>query len=83
MNAARAWTDLDYRGSLSQEDLANLPTHPAGDVLDDADLTRVVGATSVPCQVTFTIFTTVTISLDVCSGGSVCGTCGIWSQGCC
>jgi mersacidin/lichenicidin family type 2 lantibiotic len=41
----RAWKDADYRESLSAEDRAALPNHPAGLVdLSDAELEMVRGA---------------------------------------
>ncbi len=41
----RAWKDADYRESLSAEDRASLPNHPAGLVdLSDAELEMVRGA---------------------------------------
>lgn len=41
----RAWKDADYRESLSAEDRAALPNHPAGLVdLSDAELELVRGA---------------------------------------
>ncbi len=41
----RAWKDADYRESLSAEDRAALPNHPAGLVdLSDAELESVLGA---------------------------------------
>jgi mersacidin/lichenicidin family type 2 lantibiotic len=48
----RAWKDLDYRNSLSEAELAQLPENPAGPVeLSDTDLSEVVGGTlmSKPC----------------------------------
>jgi mersacidin/lichenicidin family type 2 lantibiotic len=40
----RAWKDPQYRASLSAEERANLPAHPAGMIeLEPAALTRVVG----------------------------------------
>ena len=32
MDMIRAWKDEDYRAGLSQEQLAQLPAHPAGGV---------------------------------------------------
>ena len=40
----RAWKDPEYRASLSAEERAKLPAHPAGMIeLEPAALTRVVG----------------------------------------
>ena len=44
-DVVRAWKDADYRESLSAEDRAALPNHPAGLVeLSDAELESVLGA---------------------------------------
>ena len=47
----RAWTDPEYRATLSPADLAALPANPAGGFeLNDAELDAVSGAaTGVPC----------------------------------
>ncbi len=40
----RAWKDREYRESLSDEELALLPEHPAGEIeLNDDELTIIVG----------------------------------------
>ncbi len=40
----RAWKDEEYRNSLSKEQQAQLPKHPAGLIeLDDAELETVAG----------------------------------------
>lgn len=36
----RAWTDVDYRATLSADELAALAEHPAGDL--DAELNQLV-----------------------------------------
>ncbi|NKQ57766.1 mersacidin/lichenicidin family type 2 lantibiotic [Amycolatopsis sp. K13G38] len=42
--AIRAWEDPEYRSSLSADDLAALPQHPAGAIeLTDAELGEVLG----------------------------------------
>jgi mersacidin/lichenicidin family type 2 lantibiotic len=47
----RAWTDEEYRLSLSEEQLAQLPEHPAGLVeLNDVLLEAIAGAG--PCRYT-------------------------------
>ena len=44
IDVIRAWRDVAYRASLSEEERASLPPHPAGLVeLDDLDLGRVSG----------------------------------------
>lgn len=41
----RAWEDPDFRSSLSPDELAALPDHPAGAIeLTDAELGGVLGA---------------------------------------
>jgi mersacidin/lichenicidin family type 2 lantibiotic len=41
----RAWEDPEFRSTLSAEELAGLPEHPAGAIeLTDAELGGVVGA---------------------------------------
>ena len=69
----RAWKDADYRESLSAEDRAALPNHPAGLVdLSDAELELVRGAIEAtphqttaaathwgPCDITAQPFTSV------------------------
>ncbi|HZO76125.1 MAG TPA: mersacidin/lichenicidin family type 2 lantibiotic [Ktedonobacteraceae bacterium] len=44
MNTIRAWKDSEYRETLSAEELALLPEHPAGQIeLSEEDLLNVVG----------------------------------------
>ena len=41
----RAWEDPEYRKSLSAEERASMPDHPAGAIeLTDAELNQVLGA---------------------------------------
>ena len=41
----RAWEDPEFRSSLSEDELASLPEHPAGSIeLTDAELSAVVGS---------------------------------------
>jgi mersacidin/lichenicidin family type 2 lantibiotic len=43
-NIIRAWKDADYRASLSEDERALLPEHPAGFIeLDDTDLDLAAG----------------------------------------
>jgi mersacidin/lichenicidin family type 2 lantibiotic len=45
IDIVRAWKDEAYRASLSSEELALLPAHPAGELeLSDAELETVHGA---------------------------------------
>jgi mersacidin/lichenicidin family type 2 lantibiotic len=44
----RAWTDAEYRATLTEEELAQLPENPAGLVeLTDEDLDSVSGGNSI------------------------------------
>ncbi|HEY1348251.1 MAG TPA: mersacidin/lichenicidin family type 2 lantibiotic [Ktedonobacteraceae bacterium] len=44
LDIVRAWKDQTYREHLSQEQLAHLPTNPAGDLeLSESDLATVYG----------------------------------------
>ena len=67
----RAWEDPEYRSSLSAEERAALPEHPAGAIeLTDAELGAVLGAAqsgnSVGCN-TKTCVTTRGNSANPCS----------------
>lgn len=45
MNIVRAWKDPEYRAGLSEEQLADLPSHPCGVVeLGDEVLAHIAGA---------------------------------------
>ncbi|MBA3711874.1 MAG: mersacidin/lichenicidin family type 2 lantibiotic [Pyrinomonadaceae bacterium] len=49
LNIIRAWKDEEYRLSLSEEQRALLPEHPAGLIeLNDADLNQAAGGISSP-----------------------------------
>ncbi len=49
LDIIRAWKDETYRGSLSQEQQAQLPANPAGELeLSDAELQSVHGANGEP-----------------------------------
>lgn len=44
IDIARAWKDEEYRNSLSEAELAQLPLNPAGTLeLDDATLEQIMG----------------------------------------
>ena len=59
----RAWKDVNYRNSLSPEQLAALPQHPSGLIeLNDADLQNVAGGGG---------FLSLSYS---CSSRKICGT---------
>lgn len=45
LNIIRAWKDVGYRLSLSDQELSQLPANPAGAIdLSDTDLDHVAGA---------------------------------------
>jgi mersacidin/lichenicidin family type 2 lantibiotic len=45
IDIVRAWKDAAYRDSLSEQELAQLPEHPAGQIeLSDDELSTVIGA---------------------------------------
>jgi mersacidin/lichenicidin family type 2 lantibiotic len=45
VDIVRAWKDPEYRGTLTKEELASLPPHPAGnEPLSDEELKKVAGA---------------------------------------
>jgi mersacidin/lichenicidin family type 2 lantibiotic len=46
LDVIRAWHDVDYRNSLSEEELASLPENPAGlATVDETALRSVTGST--------------------------------------
>ncbi len=60
----RAWTDAEYRATLSPGELAQLPDHPAGLIeLTDDDLENVSGGNTI-----FAITCGFACSSLVCSG---------------
>lgn len=91
VDVIRAWKDPLYRNQLGREELKDLPTNPAGLVeLSDQDLVRVVGGaddsevpqTTAPCLATAaSVIATVATAASGCP--SVCGTCRIYTRGCC
>jgi mersacidin/lichenicidin family type 2 lantibiotic len=55
----RAWKDAEYRQSLSAEEQALLPEHPAGSIeLADEELPQVNGGTTILMSCTFDDFCT-------------------------
>ena len=67
IDIVRAWKDELYRASLSQEELASLPEHPAGLIeLGDDALTGVAGA-STELVFTFGCCSGLTTDWDACS----------------
>lgn len=80
VNVIRAWKDELYRASLSKEERAQLPAHPAGIIELDADqLSTVTGGTTFPCAVGVTVILS---CLPPCPA-TIDGTCGMFSIGCC
>ena len=50
IDVVRAWRDAEYRNSLSEEERAGLPEHPAGLARIDEELLKgVVGGASLRC----------------------------------
>ena len=67
IDVVRAWKDELYRASLSQEELARLPDHPAGLIeLGDGDLNGVAGA-STELLLTFGCCSGFTSDWDACA----------------
>lgn len=73
IDPVRVWKDPEYRESLSREELADLPEHPAGMLaLRDEDLRDVSGGLD-------TIFSACSISLLWCFTKGCTAPCtGIW-----
>ncbi len=71
----RAWRDVDYRESLSEAEQAFLPDNPAELIdLDDTEMDTVAGGTSIPTLWPWYSF---------CVRTSVCGSCPMFTDGCC
>ena len=50
IDIVRAWKDAEYRESLSDEELAQVPEHPAGEVeLDEEELVNIAGGSVGVC----------------------------------
>ncbi len=80
VNVIRAWKDELYRASLSKEERAQLPEHPAGIIELDADqLSAVTGGTTLACALGVTMILSCFPPCD----GTIDGTCGMFSIGCC
>ncbi|MGI5214100.1 mersacidin/lichenicidin family type 2 lantibiotic [Plantactinospora sp. CA-290183] len=83
MDIIKAWRDPVYRASLTDEQRAGLPAHPAGAIeLTDADLDVTGGAagtasTSLPCGITWAAGC-FTLNSTFCNG-----TCAANTAGCC
>ena len=74
LDIIRAWKDKTYRNSLSAEQLAQLPEHPAGSIeLTDDELTSIDGAAATPSIIPLTLLCTITYctitycTITVCS----------------
>lgn len=80
IDVVRAWKDELYRAGLSEGELALLPDHPAGFIeLEGEQLANVEGGTSIPCIA----ITTAALSCYPPCDGTIDGTCGMFSIGCC
>lgn len=57
LDIIRAWKDKTYRNSLSADELAQLPEHPAGAIeLTDDELTNVDGANANAITIICTLY---------------------------
>lgn len=85
MKIVRAWKDAAYRESLSAEEQALLPENPAEAIdLDDTELDTAAGASWSAISVTLSLATFLSQCPSICvHGTSVCGTCAIFTNGCC
>ncbi len=73
-----AWSDEDYRASLSAEQRAALPASPVGEIeLTEEELAEVDGGTTWACA-TVTLVTAV-----LCPSIVAGGTCEVDTSGCC
>jgi mersacidin/lichenicidin family type 2 lantibiotic len=70
MDAVRVWKDPEYRETLSAEELASVPAHPAGlTLLSTDDFEQVGGAITAPTQPLFTNLCCFTIGNGtICTG---------------
>jgi mersacidin/lichenicidin family type 2 lantibiotic len=79
----RAWKDASYRQGLSEEELAQLPMNPAGEIeLTDADLETVNGAACGPVCYTEThgpAFISAVRTLICVNSSVIEGTCNSFS----
>ena len=77
----KAWKNEQYRHTLSVNEQASLPAHPAGLVdLDDAVLGNVSGADELPTL--SVVCSIISFSLIACVSLAF-GTCGAATRGCC
>jgi len=68
LDIIRAWKDRAYRNSLSAEQLAHLPEHPAGAIeLTDDELTNVDGAAAISIRPTATLVYVCLCTLAYCT----------------
>lgn len=72
----RAWKDPAYRSSLTPEAQAELPEIPAGFLdLSEEEQNKMIGGTTA-----IIICTTIP---SLCVRNSLCGTCAVFTSGCC
>ena len=72
----RAWKDEAFRNSLTDDERAHLPDHPAGLVeISDDDLFRTAGGTTpATISISLSLASAATVSvLASCLGKEVCG----------
>lgn len=77
----KAWTDEEYRDSLSENERAALPENPAGLIaLDDGDLDAIAGGTTLEC---FVDVTSLFSCGPTCMNTFINGSCPFGTTGCC
>jgi len=80
IDIVRAWKDEAYRNSLTPEQQALIPAHPAGMVdLTDDQLVDVDGGTTLACVT----LVTAAISCSIACPSVFQGSCAFLSIGCC
>ncbi len=79
VDIVRAWKDPEYRNSLTEGELAMLPSNPAGMVeLSDSELEEVDGGSSPVCSAILSLVT-MALCFSILGGG----TCQVQTSGCC
>lgn len=73
----RAWKDSSYRESLSEEQLAQLPANPVGDVLSEEELRAVTGGEKNTCATDANGDCSCS-GIRACVDSSMCGEIVIW-----
>ena len=80
----KAWTDEEFRNSLSSDDLSSLPDNPAGLVeLNEDELDAINAATSWPCVGGTIAITQFASCAPTCEETFFAGSCPFGTTGCC